>query len=157
MILTNLPGHTGVDLDFVGALLDSWDSDKGSSAPDYFQLYIDGALLAQYTANNASGTTVDVDGGSILFSGVQFDTNVFFTDTVVDLAPDATLTFAHTAPTLSVRWVAAGSGWQGGERRGLRDRQPQDHAVRRARTGDDAVGRVRHARCAAPTSIARRR
>jgi hypothetical protein len=45
---------------------------------------------------------------------VQFNTDIFYNDTVVDLATDPSLIFPHTGSTLSVKWIATGAGWQGG-------------------------------------------
>ncbi len=115
LVFSNLPAHTGVNLDFALALLDSWDStDGGNFAPDLLELFIDGAPFAAYTYNNALGTIKDIDGGSLLYEYVQFDTNIFYNDTVVDLATDPGLIFPHTASTLSLKWIASGTGWQGG-------------------------------------------
>lgn len=115
LILNNLPAHTGVNLDFVLAFLDSWDStDGGNFAPDLLELFIDGAPFAAYTYNNALGTIKDIDGGSLLHEYVQFNTDIFYNDTVVDLATDPSLIFPHTGSTLSVKWIATGAGWQGG-------------------------------------------
>jgi hypothetical protein len=115
LILNNLPAHTGVNLDFALAFLDSWDStDGGNFAPDLLELYIDGAPFAAYTYNNALGTIKDFDGGTLLHEYVQFNTDLFYSDTVVDMATDPTLIFPHTASTLSVKWIASGAGWQGG-------------------------------------------
>ncbi|MGL4515021.1 MAG: hypothetical protein ACRCT8_18200 [Lacipirellulaceae bacterium] len=113
LTLTGLPAHTGVNLDFVMALLDSWDSRDGSPSPDNLDLYIDGALFASYTYNNASGTIADIGGGALIGQYVQFDATQFFTDSVADMANDPALTFPHTAGTLTVAWIASGSGWQG--------------------------------------------
>jgi hypothetical protein len=67
LILNNLPAHTGMNLDFMLAFLDSWDStDGGNFAPDLLELFIDGAPFASYTYNNALGTIKDFDGGSLL-------------------------------------------------------------------------------------------
>jgi hypothetical protein len=114
LLLSNLPTHTAVDISFIMAFLDSWDSTNGSPSPDYLELYLDGALKAQYTSNNASGTVQFYGGGVVLHSGVQFDTNAFFSDTVVNMSPDSSLSYAHSASTLKIGFKAAGSGWQGG-------------------------------------------
>ena len=115
LILNNLPAHTGVNLDFALAFLDSWDStDGGGFAPDSLDLYIDGVPFAAYTYNNALGSIKDIDGGLLLHEYVQFDANIFFSDTVVSLASDPSLIFPHTGSTLSVKWIATGAGWQGG-------------------------------------------
>lgn len=115
LTLSSLPGHTAVDVDFVVALLDSWDSrDGGCCSPDNLDLYIDGTKVASYTYNNALGTIKDIGGGTLVAEYVQFDGNVFYSDTVADMAGDPGLVFAHTGSTLKVGFVASGAGWQGG-------------------------------------------
>jgi hypothetical protein len=112
--LSNLPTHNRVDLNFFMAFLDSWDSRNGTPAPDNLDLYIDGVLRASYTFNTASGSVRDIGGGTLLASDIQFDTNLYYADAIVDMAGDPGLDFAHTSNTLTVGWVASGNGWQGG-------------------------------------------
>jgi PEP-CTERM motif len=112
--LSNLPAHTSVDVDFLMAFLDSWDSNNGTPAPDNLDLYIDGVKLATYTFNSASGTNVAYGGGTLLAQGVQFDANIYYTDAIVDMSSDAGLSFTHTSSSLTVGWIASGNGWQGG-------------------------------------------
>lgn len=113
LTLSNLPTHTMVDVSFLMAFLDSWDSTNGSPAPDYFELYIDGNVLDRYTYNNASGNVTYVGGGTVVAQYVQFDQHNFYSDTVVDMSTAPALSFAHTSSTLTIGFVAGGSGWQG--------------------------------------------
>lgn len=113
--LTSLPTHTGVSMGYVLAFLDSWDSRNGGCCtPDNLDFYVDGVKLASYTYNNALGSIKDIGGGTLLYEYVQFDSNVFYSDTVVDMAGDPALTFAHSGSTLTLGWIASGGGWQGG-------------------------------------------
>jgi hypothetical protein len=112
LTLSNLPAHTAVDIGFTLAFLDSWDSTTGTPAPDFFEIYLDDVKVASYTYNNASGGVKDIGGGALVAEYVQFDTNQFFTDTVVDYAADPAYAFAHTASTLKIGFKAGGSGWQ---------------------------------------------
>ncbi|MFT3819746.1 MAG: PEP-CTERM sorting domain-containing protein [Rubrivivax sp.] len=123
LTLSNLPAHTSLSLSYVLAFLDSWDSIQGSPAPDLLAFYIDGVPLfnfvgdqavATYTYNNASGSTLLIGGGNLLYEYVQFDANVFYSDTVVDMDGDPALTFAHTASSITFGWQVGGGGWQGG-------------------------------------------
>ncbi len=115
LVLSNLPAHTTVDLDFTLAFLDSWDSTDGGGgvSPDRADLYLDGNLVASYTYNNALGSVKDFDGGALLYEYVQFDGNGFYSDTVVDMSGDPALVFPHSASTLTFEWIASGDGWQG--------------------------------------------
>jgi PEP-CTERM motif len=114
LTLNNLPAHTTVDIDFLMAFLDSWDSNNGTPAPDNLDLYVDGVKLATYTFNSASGNNVAYGGGLLLAQGVQFDANLYYSDAIVDMSVDAGLSFAHSASSLTVGWTASGAGWQGG-------------------------------------------
>lgn len=114
--LTGLPTHTGVSMGYILAFLDSWDSrDGGCCSPDNLDFYVDGSKIASYTYNNALGTIKDIGGGTLLSEYVQFDSHVFYSDTVVDMAGDPALTFAHSGSTLTLGWIASGAGWQGGD------------------------------------------
>lgn len=114
LTLNNLPVHKRVDVGFVLAFLDSWDSRNPSAySPDNFDLYIDGAKFASYTYNNALGTIKDIGRGRLIAEYVQFDSNIYFTDTVADMAGDPGLAFAHSGSTLTLGFVASGRGWQG--------------------------------------------
>jgi hypothetical protein len=114
LILSGLGAHTSVQVSFVAAFLDSWDSRNGSPAPDNLDVYIDGNLVASYTYNNASGNVIDIGGGTVLAQYVQFDTSVFYSDTIVDMSTDGALTVAHADSSLNVTFRASGAGWQGG-------------------------------------------
>jgi hypothetical protein len=117
LTLTSLPIHTDVDVSFLMAFLDSWDSYDGGGGygPDNLDLYIDGSLVATYTYNTALGTVQDYDGGSLVLSGVQLDTaSYYYSDVLVDMSVDAALSFPHTGSTLTVSLIASGTGWQGG-------------------------------------------
>jgi len=112
--LTNLPAHTAVTIGFTAAFLDSWDSSNGNPAPDWYEVYIDSVMVGQYTYNNASGGIASYGGATLVAQYVQFDANVFFTDSVVDFSTDPTYSFSHSAPTLTFSVKAGGAGWQGG-------------------------------------------
>lgn len=113
--LTNLPSHDSVDVSFMLAFLDSWDSrDGGCCSPDNVDLYLDGTLIHSFTYNNTLGSIKDIGGGTLLAEYVQFDTNLGWSDTIVDLATDPALNFAHAGSSLRVGLQASGGGWQGG-------------------------------------------
>jgi hypothetical protein len=114
LTLSNLPAHTAIDIDFTAMFLDSWDSVNGSPAPDWYEVYINGNLFAQYSYNNASGNVQQIGGGTLVAQFVQFDANQFFSDTVVDFSGDAAYNFAHSASSITFSIKAGGSGWQGG-------------------------------------------
>ncbi|MFD1612577.1 PEPxxWA-CTERM sorting domain-containing protein [Sphingomonas tabacisoli] len=116
LTLTNIPAHTQVSVAFLLGLLESWDSLQGN---DFFRVQADGVdLVSGITTNNASGSTEFYAGGTRLFKGVQLNGNTFFSDTLVDMSTAAGLTFAHSAPTLTLSFQTYGVGWQGGSDEG---------------------------------------
>ncbi len=110
--LTGLPTHSMVSVDFLLGFLNSWDSANGTPSPDYLNIFIDGTLVNQLTTTTASGSVSNYGGGTLLLDNQQIDTNVFYSDDLVDMATASFLTFAHTASTLTIGWQASGAGYQ---------------------------------------------
>ncbi|MEO5494248.1 MAG: hypothetical protein ABIR08_09495, partial [Sphingomonas sp.] len=54
--ISGIGAHTSISLGGVLGMLDSWDSTNGSPAPDLLQVLIDGNVVANLTAANASGS-----------------------------------------------------------------------------------------------------
>lgn len=107
----NLPTHTHVDVNFLLALIDSWDSTNGSPAPDILNVEIDGTVVLQVTCNNASGS--NCYGGTVVASMAPRGFGSW-NDIGFDMSNDPALLVPHTAQNLTVRWFASGAGWQGG-------------------------------------------
>ncbi|MFN0186288.1 MAG: PEP-CTERM sorting domain-containing protein [Aquabacterium sp.] len=119
LLLTALPGHSGVSMGYIFGFMESWDSRNGGCcSPDNVDVYIDGVLTFSYTYNNALGTIKDVGAGTVLHEYVQFDTHTAWSDTIVDMGTDPGYTFAHSGSSLSIKWIASGAGWQGGSDEG---------------------------------------
>jgi hypothetical protein len=114
LTLNNLPGHTSLSFGFLALFLDSWDSTNGTPAPDLLQVLVDGAVIASYTVNNASGTVQDFGGGTPVALFTQFDDNTFFTDSVVDMGTATALTFGHSASSITLGIRGFGNGFQFG-------------------------------------------
>jgi hypothetical protein len=115
LTLSNLPTHTGADVAFILAFINSWDSrDGGCCSPDNLDLYIDGSKIASYTYNNALGSIKDIGGGSLIAEYVEFDNSSYYGDTIADMSGDPLLSFVHTASTLTIGFQFTGGGFQGG-------------------------------------------
>jgi PEP-CTERM motif len=114
LTLDNLPSHTSLSFGFLALFLDSWDSTNGTPAPDYLQVLVDGAVIASYTVNNASGSVQDFGGGTPVALYTQFDDNVFFSDSVVNMNSASALTFAHTGSSITIGLRGFGNGFQFG-------------------------------------------
>jgi hypothetical protein len=109
LTLNNLPSHARISIDFLLAIIDSWDSlDNSIFSPDYFNISLDGTLVFQDTynidnpINNTFGLT-DI-GGKVQrgFNNVWLD-QAFDTDGLLD--------FAHTASSVTIDFYASGAGW----------------------------------------------
>lgn len=113
LTLNNLPAHDSIDIDFLLAIIDSWDSTNGSPAPDFFNVTLDGVTLLQHTYANASGNVTDTTGTDI-GSGCVNRGFSGFCDRAFDASTEALLNVAHNAATATIAFFASGSGWQGG-------------------------------------------
>ncbi|WP_213981904.1 PEPxxWA-CTERM sorting domain-containing protein [Sphingomonas sp. dw_22] len=112
---SGLGAHSGISLGGVLGFLQSWDSSNGGPyTPDFLEILIDGTLAARFTANNASGTNTAAAGGNIIAFHDQTDSNLAYSDTLIDFTGSPWATFAHTGSSLTIAFRAAGSGWQGG-------------------------------------------
>jgi trimeric autotransporter adhesin len=113
LTLTNLAAHTAIDISFLLALIDSWDSTDGSGGPDYFNVSVDGVTVLQLTAANASGSITYT--GSQLGAVTNYGWSGSWNDIAFDMANESALTVAHTASTATIQLFASGAGWQGGD------------------------------------------
>ncbi len=129
LTLTNLPAHTSIDLNFLLAIINSWDglALNANNSPDFFNVRVDGVLLFHNAFENISATGTSQD--YLPPTGVQLATRPF-----ADLGfplpnpgPGATLDGAydlgldpqfdnipHTASTLTIDFFADGAGFEGG-------------------------------------------
>jgi len=111
--LAGLPAHDSVDVDFLLAVIDSWDGISGGCCnPDYFSVAIDGVtvLTASYTI---FGNT-DSPAGALLFSGGHVAVNGGWADQAYDMTALSELAVAHSASTLTVDFYVHGAGFQFG-------------------------------------------
>jgi len=108
LTLTGLPSHTSVDVNFLLAIIDSWDG-YSEWGPDFFNVQVDGIsvfsqVITDYTAPS----------GGLLSSG----SNLGFTswdDRAFNMYLDpAFQNIPHTGSTLTISWFASGPNWQGG-------------------------------------------
>lgn len=129
LTLTGLPGHTSLDLDFLLAIIDTWDgttsSAPGAPRPDLFNVTVDGISVFSETLENFNGggtqtysppSGVLLTPGSFPELGFLFNGNPpDFGDSAYNMGVDPAFTnIPHTDSTLSVSWFANGGGWQGG-------------------------------------------
>ena len=108
---------TSVDVDFLLAVLDSWDGSNGSPAPDIFNVRVDGTVVFSHTFAIASGTSdYTPPPGGLLSSGTNLGFNPSWADQAFNMYLEPALHgIAHTASTLTIDFYASGAGWQGGD------------------------------------------
>jgi hypothetical protein len=116
LTLSNLPAHNSIDIAFLLAIIDSWDSTDGQGAPDFFNVTLDGGELVHHTYANNSGSVTNTTGTDISTPpGCQLrGFNGGFCDRAFDASTEALLNVSHSASTAIIMLFANGAGWQGG-------------------------------------------
>jgi hypothetical protein len=133
LTLTGLPVHTTLTLGFLFAAIDTWDGDfsaVGAPVPDYFNVTVDGASVFRQTLSNYRDHVQQtyVPPAGVLLTPRPFPelgwqvrpTNGAgypdFGDAAYNLGADpAFANIPHSASSVTIRWFADGSGWQGGD------------------------------------------
>jgi hypothetical protein len=120
LTLTNLEPHTSVDLNFLAAIIDSWDGSAGGYSPDYFNVEVDGRKILSETFES---WWWENDQSYVAPPGVQLTPppfqNLGFNGSCTDAAYNLGLdprfdSIPHTSDTLTISWYASGGGWGGG-------------------------------------------
>lgn len=116
LTLSGLAAHSMLSMSFDFVAWNSWDG-TGSSFPsgDFFEVLLDGVLLASISPNNASGT-LSIAGPAVLIAGpAPFgygDSAPFFNR---DTAWAVTVSnFSHSSANAVFTFRVNGLGWQGG-------------------------------------------
>ncbi|MDP7276846.1 MAG: Calx-beta domain-containing protein [Planctomycetaceae bacterium] len=140
LVLTNLPEHTSLDLNFLLAIIENWDGNtalgdaQGNPVdyPDAFNVAVDGELVysvafdqqlladtvnlldaSEYTP--ADGVQLDYNAND-LFTPLGGNHPIYVNDSAWDLSLDSQLDgIAHSASTVTIQWYASGEGYQGGD------------------------------------------
>ncbi|ELR97764.1 Calx-beta domain-containing protein, partial [Gloeocapsa sp. PCC 73106] len=117
LTLSGLPSHTSIDLNFLLAIIDSWDGSKDtSSAPDVFNVTINGNSIFSetFTNFNVLRTYNPPPGVFLAFGSLGF--NGGWPDSAYNMGLDPTFdSIPHTSSQLTVEWFASGGGWEGGD------------------------------------------
>jgi len=135
LTLTDLPEHTSVSLDFLLAIINSWDGADGGASPDFFDVTIDGTTVFSEAFDNfvlesqtyippagvlltpRIGPTVPISPDG--FTNMGFDTGIgqeeFWGDALYSMGNEpAFKSIPHALSTLTVAWYSNGAGYQGG-------------------------------------------
>ena len=122
LTLTGLPPHTSVDINFLLAVIDSWDGSEPGEGPgacdnchpDIFTVTVDGNTVFS-EAFGFNGPIFDPPPGVLLDEYVPLF-NPEFDDAAYDMGLYASFdNIPHSAKSLTIEWFASGDGWQGGD------------------------------------------
>ena len=116
LTLTNLPGHTSLKLDFLLAVVDSWDGARDAN-PDMFHVTIDGQSVFAYYLQNFGGHATQnwPDWQNSIIAEGSLCKNSGWNDALYNAGISAAFQpIAHTSSTVTIQWWADGPGWQGG-------------------------------------------
>jgi hypothetical protein len=121
LTLTGLPAHMSVELDFLLAIINSWDGWEGApNGHDLFNVEIDGVSVSRNHFSNLwlgnmvnppPGTAIVFQTNDVAFAGLENGVITHWPDSAYRMT---LRTLPHTASTMTIRWYADGGGWQGG-------------------------------------------
>ncbi len=140
LVLSGLPDHTSLDLNFLLAIIENWDGNTAEGDaegnpidyPDAFNVAIDGELIYSVSFDQRlSDDTYDLLSDEIYSppAGVELEHNradrftpaggnhpYYVNDSAWDLGLDPKFdAIPHTASTVTIQWYASGAGFQGGD------------------------------------------
>ena len=125
LTLSDLPEHTSIDIDFLLAVINSWESTADSSVlgPDNFVVVVDGMRVFDQSLSNYDGTGNDYQPSTGValtpapLSDLGFpgpSDSLAQNDSAYNMGLDSVFdAIPHTASTLTIEWLAEG-GWEGG-------------------------------------------
>lgn len=116
LTLTGLPAHDSINLDFLLAIIDSWDGNALDYGPDSFNVTVDGTSIFSETFTNFPSfdtQTASTANRVIAPTGLGFNSS--YPDSGYDMGQLAAFqNIPHTASTLTVEFFASGPNWGGG-------------------------------------------
>ncbi len=117
--LTGLQAHTSIDINFLLAIIDSWDGTIpgccSNIVPDFFEVRVDGTTIFSESFGFIGQTFVPT-AGVLLAEFTSLGFNSGFGDAAYNMGLfPAFNSIAHTASALTIEMTASGSGFQGGD------------------------------------------
>ena len=116
LTLTDLPSHDSIDVNFLLAIIDTWDGTATSCAiengPDVFNVTVDGASIFSHTFDNTGLCGVQtytppsgVELARKINLGFLSGTGCCGPDSAYDMGADSTFdSITHTSNTLTIEW-----------------------------------------------------
>ena len=122
LTLSNLPSHSSIDLNFLLAIIDSWDGlfDPQGGAPDFFNVRVDGNSVFRQAFDNQTNFTTQtyIPPPGVLLTPLPLTDRGFtgVTDSGWNMGLDPTFdNIPHSASTLTIEFFADGTGFEGGD------------------------------------------
>ncbi|EAM50141.1 PEP-CTERM sorting domain-containing protein [Crocosphaera watsonii] len=111
LTLTDLPSHTSIDINFLLAIIDSWDGNHPTFGPDFFNVKVDGVSIFSETFDQWNRPKTYTSVHNILTSRTNLGFTGRFPDRAYDMAlEEAFQGIAHTSDTLTIEWFVSGTG-----------------------------------------------
>ena len=115
LTLTNLPPHTSLSIEFLLAVLDTWDGLANNFASDYFVVQVDGAtIFRHYLEMDPADQSYVAPPGGLLSTGSDLGVSGE-DDSAYDMGLEAAFRdIPHAGPTATITFFAGGNDWDGG-------------------------------------------
>jgi hypothetical protein len=106
--LSSLPAHSGIQLKFLLAIIDTWDGNAG----DFFHVDIDGTSRFKETFGNGATQSYTAPPGALIDHNVNRAVEIW-SDSLYNMGLDTARfgSIPHTASTLWIDFYADGSNW----------------------------------------------
>lgn len=109
LTLHDLPTHNAIDINFLFAMIDSWDggtSIEGNPyAPDFFNVEMDGVNVLRISSNYQGEKLGTLSDRGFTTDGYE--------DQAFDMSSESALEIKHSSSDLTIEFFADGAGWQG--------------------------------------------
>ena len=103
--LEGLPNHTEIRIQFLLAIIDSWDGLTGRMSPDYLQITADGKLVFNNAFDNTYWDDQSPDvRNEVTVENIVYSIPIAYTAIFKDSAYLVSFTIPHSASTASITW-----------------------------------------------------
>lgn len=115
--LNNLPEHTSIDINFLLAIIGSWDGSSDVFCPDYLNIILDGQSIFKETFDyNIYEDQSYIPPDDVLLAWAENLGFPYEVDSAYDMGLDPQFDgIPHSANSLTLEIYADGVGWQGGD------------------------------------------
>jgi hypothetical protein len=119
LVLSGLPAHSALRIEFLLAIIDSWDGiAEASAGPDSFNVTVDGTAVFSHVFDNAGARSDYIPPPGVLLasgSNLGFGSGQYFNDSAFNMSLEPRFQcIPHSAPTVTIEFFASGPLWEGG-------------------------------------------